>query len=149
MLPLGSHLEMIQSVACSRQPQPSRLPPSCTVHAPLTSHPTYSWAYFTPAIFPPDLSVECSPRSEIHRQAVVYCINLMPLSFFFHKGQINGILAGLPFCSLCSHTNKRSERTLRMAISGSNGLLTNLLLSCLLPSFSPTSNLALSVLTQY
>jgi len=148
---MGSHLELIHSVASSLQAALAVLAPSL-LHSLFTPHfiSNLFLGLFYPSYFcPPDLSVQCSPHSEIHRLAVMCFIILMPLSFFFPKERITAILAGLPVCPLCSHANKRSECTLHMAISGSNGFLINLPLICLLPSFSPTSNLALSVLTQY
>ena len=130
----------------------SAIPAPSLLHSPCTTHfiPNLFMDLFSPGyFFPPDLSVECSPHSEIHWQAVAYCIILMPLSFLFHKEKINRILAGLPVCPLCSHTKRVYRSHSHTAISGSNGFQSSLLLICLLPSFSPTSNLALSVLTQY
>lgn len=132
--------------AAPAAPAPSLLHSPC----PARFIPNLFTGLFYPSYFiPPALSVECSPHSETHRQAVAYCIILMPLSFFFQKKKSNGILAGLPICPLCSRATTSSERALHTAIGGRNGFLTNLLLICLLPSFSPRSNLALSVLTQY
>lgn len=118
---------------------PAQIPHSCTVHAPLTSHPTCPWAYFTPALFYLQINLE---STLLTLQALAYCVILMPSSSLFHKEKVHpaGILAGLLSVPHVPPLGKRPlHRHPAMAF----------LPTYLLPSFSPTSNLALSVLTQY
>lgn len=118
---------------------PAQIPHSHTVHAPPTSQPACSWAYFTPDIFYLQINLE---STFLTLQALAYCVILIPLPFLFHEEKVHSYWHS---CWLACLSPMFPHWASTLCTGTSSGFLTNLFL----PSFSPTSNLALSVLTQY
>lgn len=143
MLPWSAILNRSRALAAWEQP--SQTPDPSTdpslLHSPCTTHftPNLSMGLFYPSsLLPPDQSGKYSP----HLAGSSLLCYFDALILLFHKEKVHpaGILAGLLSVPHVPPLGKRPlHRHPAMAF----------LPTYLLPSFSPTSNLALSVLTQY